>query len=312
MEELSIKPLLDILPEITSKLDEPIGDSSLIPTYLLSKITSKHVKVALGGDGADELFCGYDPFHAIRFAEVYSNYVPRPVHKAILLIAAQLPTSHKNISLDFILKRTLRGLTYPKKIWNAVWMGPLEPRELGELFAEDINVENVYSEAIELWDSCSQKNIVDKTLQFYTQLYLQNDILTKVDRASMMNALEVRSPYLDMDLVDFIRRIPHEYKYRNGKTKYIFKKALEPILPKEIIYRRKKGFGSPLGKWFKEKTLSFDSQSHMDSSEAHFFSKKINEHINGSADHRQFLWSRWLLGHLSKDENPNSRIESIS
>jgi asparagine synthase (glutamine-hydrolysing) len=295
LEQFSIQALMDSLPEIISKMDEPIGDSSLIPTFLLSKVARKKVKVALGGDGADELFGGYDPFHALRLASIYSRCIPKPAHKAILLLAAQLPTANKNISFDFMLKKTLRGLSHPAKIWNAIWMGPLGPDELSDLFSEKIDVETVYSEAIEIWDSCSQSNLVDKTLQFYTQLYLQNNILVKVDRASMMNSLEVRSPFLDVDLVEFVSRIPHNYKYRNCRTKYILKKAMEPVLPNEIIYRRKKGFGSPIGKWFKEKTLNIDPKSASTTNESNFLSKKYNEHLNGNADNRLFLWSHWLL-----------------
>ncbi len=287
--------LTDILPKITSTLDEPIADSSLMPTFLLCQTARQKVKVALGGDGADELFAGYDPFRALKFAQIYSQWVPGPVHQAIRLMAERLPTSHKNISPGFILKRTLRGLSYPSKVCNPVWMGPLEPLELEELFAEKIDPEEVYSEAIELWEADPGKNIVDRTLEFYTKLYFQNDILVKLDRASMMNSLEVRSPYLDVDLVDFVRRIPSDYKYRNGQTKYIFKKALEPILPKDVIQRKKKGFGSPIGTWFKNKTLAFNPHAELSDRESVFLQKKIKEHVNGSADHRLYLWSRWLL-----------------
>jgi len=296
-QQFPIQALVDILPEMTSKLDEPVGDSSLMPTFLLCRTARQQVKVALGGDGADELFAGYDPFRALKFAELYSRLVPRPVHQAIRLLAARLPTSHQNISKDFILKRTLRGLSYPSRIWNPVWMGPLEPVELGELFAEKIDLEEVYSEAVELWEAHPGKNIVDRTLEFYTKLYFQDDILVKLDRASMMNSLEVRSPYLDVDLVDFVRRIPSNYKYRKGQTKYIFKKAMEPVLPKEIIHREKKGFGSPIGSWFKNGTLVFNAGPELSARESVFLQNKINEHLHGSADHRLYLWSQWLLEH---------------
>jgi len=293
--QFPITSLMDILPEIAGKLDEPVADSSLAPTFLLCQTARQQVKVALGGDGADELFAGYDPFRALKFAEAYSRWLPGPVHQGIRLLAARLPTSQKNISPDFILKRTLRGLSYPSNIWNPVWMGPLEPRELNELFAEKIDPEDVYSEAIELWEANPEKNIVDRTLEFYTKLYFQNDILVKLDRTSMMNSLEVRSPYLDVDLMDFVRRIPWDYKYRNGQTKYIFKKAMEPVLPKNVIYRKKKGFGSPIGTWFKNGTLFFNPNPELSARESGFLQKKIAEHLNASDDHRLYLWSRWLL-----------------
>ena len=298
-EILSIERTRDILPEIMDKLDEPMGDSSLLPTYLLCRETGKHVTVALGGDGADELFAGYDPFRALRLAELYSKIVPRPVHQAVrMAVALLLPVSHHNMSLDFKLKRTLRGLSYPKNLWNSVWLGPLEPKELDELFQEPIDIEDVYSEAIEQWEACLQDNIVDKTLQFYTKFYLQDDILVKTDRASMMNSIEVRAPFLDMDVVDFVRRIPHSWKYRNGQTKYILKKALEPILPHNILYRSKKGFGVPVGKWFIDGKLSWQMNGINTFLNKGFIKKKIQEHQHGKADHRLFLWNNMIFEQL--------------
>jgi asparagine synthase (glutamine-hydrolysing) len=165
------------------------------------------------------------------------------------------------MSLDFKIKRTLRGLSHDPKLWCPVWMGPLAPEDLDDLFREPTDLEDLYSEAIEQWEHCRQANLVDRTLQFYTKLYLQDDILVKVDRASMMHSLEVRAPYLDIELVDFVRRIPHQYKFRSGETKYILKKALGPILPREILYRSKKGFGIPIGNWLKRGILRFDENS---------------------------------------------------
>lgn len=295
LEFFSLEKAKSLLPEIAKKLDEPMGDSSLLPTFLLCKETRKRVTVALGGDGGDELFAGYDPFRALKMAELYNNLVPKPLHEGIRMLAARLPTSHSNMSLDFKIKRALRGLSYPKKLWNSVWLGPLSPPELEELFREPVDIEEVYSEAIEQWEACKQKNLVDKTLQFYTKLYLQDDILVKVDRASMMNSLEVRAPYLDVNLVDFVRRIPHQYKFRKGETKYIQKKALEPVLPKEILYRSKKGFGVPIGKWFKEGSLTFNGEAFLADLNPLFLRKKIQEQLNGTHDHRALLWNYWLL-----------------
>jgi len=295
-EELfSIEKARTILPELLEKLDEPMGDSSIVPTYLLCGSTRKHVTVALGGDGADELFAGYDPFRALKLAEFYQTLIPKPLHIALRMAVARLPISYRNMSLEFKLKRTLRGLSYPEKIWNPVWLGPLEPAELEDLFEEPADWEDIYSEAIAYWDDCPQKNIVDKTLQFYTKLYLQDDILTKIDRAGMMHGLEVRAPYLDIDLADFVRRIPWQYKYRNGQTKYILKKALEPLIPKDILYRSKKGFGIPIAKWFREDKLHRNASRILPFLNVSFSQKKYREHIRGKQDHRLFLWNHWLF-----------------
>ncbi|MBW1916017.1 MAG: asparagine synthase (glutamine-hydrolyzing) [Deltaproteobacteria bacterium] len=292
---LSLEQSTSLLPEIMAKLDEPMGDNSLLPSYLLCREARKEVTVALSGDGADELFAGYDPFRALRLANLYKRLVPRPVHMGIRLLASWLPTSYKNMSLDFKIKRTLLGLSFPRKLWNPVWLGCLSPDDIARLFGASVDLEEIYEEAICAWESCTQDNLLDRTLQFYTKLYLQDDILVKMDRASMMNSLEVRSPYLDIDLVNFIRKIPICYKFRNGETKYILKRALMPVLPLEILHRPKKGFGIPISKWFFEKKIVKDDSDPLDSMDRQFVARKLDRHLKGKEDNRTFLWNKWLL-----------------
>jgi asparagine synthase (glutamine-hydrolysing) len=272
-----------------------MGDSSLLPTYLLSKFTRTQVKVALGGDAGDELFAGYDPFAALRKAEIYSRFVPRPLHQAICLLAARMPVSHNYMSLDFRLKRTLRGLSYPPRLWLPVWTAPLDARELAELFNEPTDMEDVFSEAIAAWEGCAQTDSVDRTLQYFTKLYLQDDILVKVDRATMMHGLEARAPFLDIDFVNFVRRIPSDWKYRHGHTKYILKKALEPVLPADVLWRKKQGFGVPIGAWFRDGHLSVESMP-LASLNGTFVQTRLAEHRAGLTDQRAFLWDAWILG----------------
>ena len=173
-------------------------------------------------------------------------------------------------------------------------MAPLDPRGLEELFSEPLDIEELYSEAIEAWELCPQKDLVDKTLQFYTKLYLQDDILVKIDRASMMHGLEVRAPFLDVDLVDFVRRIPSDYKLRHGTTKYILKKALKGILPDNILHRTKKGFGPPIGAWFKSGALQVDGVG-FPGLNADFIKEKIAARRSGKSDERAFLWNFYVL-----------------
>jgi asparagine synthase (glutamine-hydrolysing) len=299
-EILDLDKSVALLPEIVSHLDEPLGDGSLLPTCLLSRFTRQHVTVALGGDGGDELFAGYDPFRALRKAELYSRIVPHSLHEAIRLVAARLPVSHENLSLDFKIKRTLMGLSYRPALWNAVWMSALEPRDLAQLFREPTNPDEIYSEAIEEWDRCAQPNIVDRALQFWTNLYLQDGILAKVDRASMMNSLEARSPFLDIEFVDLARRIPWQLKLHGGQTKWILKKALAPLLPQEIIQRPKKGFGMPIGRWLREGRFEFDHARTFPHLDVAFAEKKYAAHMSGKSDERLFLWSYWLLSQWMK------------
>lgn len=293
-EILSVDAASQIFPKVLDYLDEPLGDSSILPTYLLSRLTRSHVTVALSGDGGDELFAGYDPFKALKLAEIYQKLVPKPIHQAILLLVNRIPVSHTNISLDFKLKRSLKGLSYSTKLWNPIWLGSLDPIELGELFREQTDVEEVYEEAISLWDSFPTLNLVEKTLLFYTKLYLQDDILVKTDRASMMNSLEIRSPYLDIDLVNFVRHIPTKYKLRRGKTKFLLKRALEPILPRQILQRPKKGFGLPIGEWFATDKIKLDGYPKFGLNNE-FVEKQIRQHKMKEEDSRMFLWNLLCL-----------------
>jgi asparagine synthase (glutamine-hydrolysing) len=299
-ETLSLERASELMPQIADRLDEPMGDSSLLPTYLLAGHARKHVTVALGGDGADELFAGYDPFRALKWAEWYGKLVPRPVHAAIRAIAQRIPVSHGKMSFDFRLKRTLRGLSYEQRFWNPIWMATLAPDDLAGLFGERVDIEDLYSEAIDAWDGCAQPNLIDRTMQFYVKLYLQDDILVKIDRASMMHSLEARCPFLDINLVNFVRRIPHEFKYRNGVTKYILKKALEPVLPREILYRSKKGFGVPVGRWFRDGAIAIDQLGTLPYMIQSFVDAKLREHRANQIDQRAFLWNYWILERFNK------------
>jgi asparagine synthase (glutamine-hydrolysing) len=277
------------LIEIASRMDEPLGDPSLVATHLLSKFARRHVKVALSGDGGDELFAGYDPFKALLPAQIYSAIVPRAIHPAILALVQRLPLSNRNMGFDFRIKRALQGLSFESKFWNPAWLAPFGLKQINELFDKPINAEELYSEAVEIWDRSHADNLVDRTIEFYTNLYLRNGILTKADRASMTHSLEVRSPFLDRDVVEFARRLPNRFKFRNGTTKYLLKKTLKGLLPNTILHRRKKGFGIPIAGWLRKSSppSNLDPQFGLDSS---WLSARWQEHLEKRADHRLGLW----------------------
>jgi asparagine synthase (glutamine-hydrolysing) len=211
------------------------------------------------------------------------------------MLAARMPVSHRYMSLDFRIKRALRGLGHAPSLWLPVWMAPLDASDLSDLFNEPADLEDIFSEAIAAWDGCAQPDLADRALQFFTKLYLQDDILVKVDRATMMHGLEVRAPFLDIDLVDFVRRIPAAWKVRHGQTKYILRRALAPVLPGNVLNRRKKGFGVPVGAWFKDGRLGLDANAAVESLDSGFIRAKLAEHRSGRADQRAFLWNMWLL-----------------
>lgn len=282
----------DLIPDVLSALDEPLGDASILPTAMLSSFARENVTVALSGDGGDEFFAGYDPFMALGPAAAYDKVVPGWGHRGLRRLADLLPISHDNMSLDFKIRRFLMGLSYPDNVRLPVWMSPLEPSEFREFCEEPVRYEDLYSEAIELWETGSGTNPVDRSLEFFTRYYLQDDILMKVDRAAMMHSLETRAVFLDNDIVDFCRRLPNRFKMRGGERKYLLKQVARRLLPKSIVDRKKKGFGIPLARWLqevpKEPPLAPVQGLNLD-----FVRDAWTDHRSGRADRRLFLWT-WL------------------
>jgi asparagine synthase (glutamine-hydrolysing) len=170
-------------------------------------------------------------------------------------------------------------------------MSSLGLDEVQSLFECKINMEELYSESIDSWNRCSSLDLRDKFSQYFIELYLQNGILTKIDRASMLNSVEVRSPFLDIGLVDFVRKLPADLKYKNGTTKYILKKAVESFLPKEIIYRKKKGFWMPTGKWFAQGEIGLDVRLQKFGINEHYASQLQNLHIKSEKNYKDALWN---------------------
>jgi asparagine synthase (glutamine-hydrolysing) len=288
---LSLDHANGLIDHVLNRLDEPMGDASILPTYLLSAFTREHVTVALAGDGGDELFAGYDPFKALTPARLYARLVPKFMHRGVRRLADLLPISTRNMSLDFKIRRALAGLSYPRSVWNPIWMSPVGPKEMTELFEAPVRVEDIYGDAIALWESGRSKNLVDRTLEFFTNFYLQDDILTKTDRAAMMVSLESRAIFLDNDLVEFCRRLPARFKFRNGERKYLLKRALASELPRSVLDRPKKGFGIPLTKWLRSVPLGpFQPVTGVN---VRIVERWAREHRAGAVDHRLALWN-WL------------------
>jgi asparagine synthase (glutamine-hydrolysing) len=290
---LSVEWARDIIDEVLARLDEPLGDASLLPTYLLSAFARERVTVALSGDGGDELFAGYDPFLALAPAAVYSKLMPTWGHFTLRRLVHLMPTSNASMSLDFKLRRGLMGMSYSPSIQLPVWMAPLDPKDMRDLFETPLDIEDLYDEAITLWESDPQKDLIDRTLEFFTRFYLQDDILSKVDRAAMMSSLETRAVFLDNDLVEFCRRLPSRFKFRGGVRKYLLKKVARSLLPSSIVDRKKKGFGIPLAKWLRE-TPATPPLEPLPGVRLNYAKRIFTEHRAGNGDHRLFLWS-WIV-----------------
>lgn len=297
--------LMALLPAVTDLLDEPLGDASIVPTYALSKFTREHVTVALGGDGGDELFAGYPTFPAEEAARLYRS-LPGFLRRGLIEpLARRLPVSDDNISFDFKVKQFLKGAAVRGIERHIHWLGSFTPAEQGELLldgAEDDPLEDVARYAAEV-PNASPGN---RLLYTYKRLYLAEDILTKVDRASMGVSLEARAPFLDPEFVACAAALPYRLKLRGRTMKYVLKRAMDPLLPKGIAGRAKKGFGIPVAKWVKgplkdlfRETLAVDRIRREGYFRPGAVSKLLRDHFEGRADNRKKLWTlfifeRWL------------------
>ena len=166
---------------------------------------------------------------------------------------------------------------------------------MDRLFGYRIDLEEIYAEAISAWQAPLSGSDIDRTLQFYTELYLQDGILTKMDRAGMLNSLEVRSPFLDRDFVDLVRTIPAQLKLNGQQTKSILKRAVSTLLPKNIVSRSKKGFDVPKSLWFREKQLLVNTRSLEGLLDTKIVDSLYQEHLSGKADWSLFLWAHFVL-----------------
>jgi asparagine synthase (glutamine-hydrolysing) len=289
-EKLDLIHAKELIPQILGRLDEPLSDPSLIPTFLLARFTRQHVTVALSGDGGDELFAGYDPFAALRPAQIYSRIIPRIVHGGLRRLADLIPRSARNMSLDFKIRRALLGLSYNESLWNPVWLSPMSPDLISQAFEEPLSKEDLYSEVLEVWHDSNNLSLTDRTLEFFTKFYLQDNILAKVDRTAMMNSLESRAIFLDNELVDFARKLPSHFKYRSGTRKYLLKRALSGIVPDFALHRPKKGFGIPLLEWLYDLEVP-RPRNRSDGLSTVYVDGLVNAHQSKREDNRLAIWS---------------------
>lgn len=281
---------------ILDALDEPLGDPSFLPTWFVFQMVAREVKVVLSGDGADELFAGYDPFKALFWARALDRVLPVAARRMLHGVARRLPVSHANMSLDFKIQRALLGLQYPRAYWNPVWLGALPPGAIRDFLGVSFSDEEIYAEALESWEECACEDPAGRTLEFFTRLYLEGDILPKVDRASMLHSVECRAPFLDPEVVAFASRLPLEYKFRRGRRKVLLKRAFADVLPAEILQRPKKGFGVPTGRWFQDGTFNATGAGLPPQSRP-YLELLQEEHRRGRANHRLFLYNCLVLDH---------------
>jgi asparagine synthase (glutamine-hydrolysing) len=283
--------------------DEPFADSSAIPTYYVSKIARQHVTVALGGDGGDESFAGYRRYKLDHYENKLRGYFPAPLRRTIFT-----PLGQMYPALAWA-PRVVRG----KATFQSLARSPLEgyfnsvsyfrPDDKAELFTPDFKKRLNGYDSIEVfrkyYDRAQTDDLLSKIQYVDIKTYLTDDILTKVDRASMAVSLELRAPMLDHKFMELAARIPSGLKLRNGTGKYILKKSLEPILPKEILYRPKQGFAIPLDTWFRRELKKTAQHILLDTEDGilntHFLKKIWDQHQKGQYDRSALLWATLMF-----------------
>jgi asparagine synthase (glutamine-hydrolysing) len=245
--ELILEPnVMDCLEDLAWYLDEPFGDTSAIPTFMVSKLAADHVTVVLSGDGGDELFAGYDKY-LVEGRERRFRFVPPRIRRPLGTLSRSMPEGMRG-------RNFLRHFSLPEveRCLDSVTFFRLDDKQQlfrQEAFEQLSHYDPFRLEAEEL--KRGDGHWLTRLQSLDLKRYLPLDILTKVDRMSMAHSIEVRPPLLDHKLVEFAATIPPDLRLRNSTTKYIFKRALRGILPDEIIDRPKRGFGIPLGRWFR-------------------------------------------------------------
>jgi asparagine synthase (glutamine-hydrolysing) len=303
---LTAKDVQELLPKIIGFLDEPLADASVVPTYLVCRLAREHVKVALSGDGGDESFGGYETYKAHKIARYYRR-LPRFVRSTVRRAVPLLPASTSHHGFSFKARKFTSGVEYAPAVANALWWGAYTPEMREQLVGDRLANGNGHDpfEAVHRTEQGFHgEDWLNRILYCDLKLYLQDDLLVKVDRMSMANSLEVRVPFLDHTLVEFAATIPSRLKLNGLRLKYILRKAMAPLLPASIVRRPKRGFDIPLDAWmrgplreFVHDTLSTRSAQITSLLNPAILRRTLGDHMDGRQDHRQLLWPLLVFLH---------------
>jgi asparagine synthase (glutamine-hydrolysing) len=294
---ISVNDLKDNLDEIILNFDEPFADSSSLPTYLVANKTSEHVKVALTGDGGDEIFGGYNKYYIGKMNEKYSNIVPENVHNKIKgLFESVLSTRDDNRGMRFKLRKLLTSINYSGNFYYNIISLAFQNEDIPLLFKGkwvDTEIFSPYKVKTNYKaQSLTDFRNIDKIIS------LEGDMLVKVDRTSMLTSLESRAPFLNKKLWDFTNQLPEEYLMKGWDKKYILKEAFKDYFPKDFLNKSKKGFGVPVGDWLrgylKAELESYIEDKFLDSQ--NLFNKDyakslVTNHISGRQDNTFKVWA---------------------
>ncbi len=287
--------------------DDPLADASLIPTHLLSRFAREHVTVALSGDGGDELFYGYPTFLADGPGRLAAALLPRRVRDRLLpQVATWLPASERNMSLQFQVERFARGLRYPRLHRHFAWLGSFAPDAALSLMVPDAAVAPRRDDPfpdVDAWAAtCAGWPAMATLSALYARLYMADGVLVKVDRASMGVALEVRSPFLDTQMVDLALSLPASWSLHGRTTKALVRRMLRGRVPDRILDRPKKGFGIPLARWLRTdlkplllEHLSGPRLAREGLVRPQAVASLVEAHLSGRSDHRKELYNLLVL-----------------
>ncbi|MFW6128966.1 MAG: asparagine synthase (glutamine-hydrolyzing) [Candidatus Aminicenantaceae bacterium] len=302
-EEFIIKPdALELSEKLIHHLDEPFGDFSIFPTYLVSKMARNHVKAILSGDGGDELFGGYEHYQAQKISKIPFSV---PLGKSFSKLLKKFPPSSKKKGLWNIIRRYCQGLEISPELNHFRWMMFLSQESKKQLYTQDlfaaINGNNEIHTKKPLQDIFSrleQFDPVNRELYLDMKTYLVDNILVKVDRMSMAASLETRVPLIDHKIAEFLFSLPGHFKIKGFQTKWLFKKTMERLLPPENIYRKKEGFSIPIKHWLRTdlKDFMLDHLNEKRISEDGLFNynyikKMIDLHLEGKQNYSHQLWA---------------------
>lgn len=305
--EFIVRPdAVEVLPMLVEHYGEPYADSSAVPTYYVARETRKHVTVALNGDGGDESFAGYERYAAMQLAERYCK-LPNFLRETVIQeVVARVPASELGRGRVKAFKRFLQAASLPKVDRYMRWMSTFNNDLKTSLYSDSFRQQLQGAQPVDLlrpWFAhVNGSGIVDAALQADIMTYLPNDLLVKVDIATMAVSLEARSPFLDHHVIEFAASLPEKFKLRGLTTKYLLKKILRQLLPSENLNRRKMGFGVPIGHWFRGTMQPFLREvllSERATSRGLFkpevVKSFIDQHARSERDHSHQLWTFLML-----------------
>jgi asparagine synthase (glutamine-hydrolysing) len=288
------------LLSVAERVDEPLADPAIVPTYLLSRFARSQVKVALSGEGSDELFGGYPTYLGAQLARYYLRLPAFIRHQVFERLQALLPVSSDSVPIGLFLRRFLSHAGKEPAVRHQIWFGMFSPGELDELFrgCPRLSGDCVFHPLREVTRDVDFENELAEAMALDFSLYLADDLLVKVDRAGMACSLELRTPFLDHRLIEFAAALPAALKVRRFRMKYLLKKAVEPWLPREIVTRQKRGFSVPVAHWLRselrptlEELLGEERLKRQGLFDSVFVRRLLREHLEGKADHRKPLWT---------------------